>query len=223
MNKVLTIVFVSDTHGLHRYVTIPPCHILVHCGDIQGNDNDKKVLKDAAAWLREQEAEQVVFVPGNHDRFFQHAEKYARQVFHGIHVLIDQSVELHGIKFYGSPWCTPFCDWYFEAEEPSLYDKFAKIPEDTDILVTHSPAHGYLDYTPNGYHAGSTSLGYHVMRVKPKVHAFGHIHYARGRKDEQNITFINAAYADTKNGYYDVNPDYDIHQVYLTGTYDWTI
>ena len=66
------------------------------------------------------------------------------------------------------------------------------IPEDTQILLTHGPAYGYLDTVINGEHVGCRDLLQKVLAVKPKVHIFGHIHESFGNIVRSNIRFINA-------------------------------
>jgi len=55
--------------------------------------------------------------------------------------------------------------------------KWNKIPDDTDILVTHTPPVGHGDLCCTGIRAGCVELLTTVQqRVKPKYHVFGHIH-----------------------------------------------
>lgn len=58
-----------------------------------------------------------------------------------------------------------------------LLEKWLAIPEDTDILVTHTPPLGHGDFTKGRQHVGCQDL-LNVLqeRVKPKYHVFGHIH-----------------------------------------------
>lgn len=56
-------------------------------------------------------------------------------------------------------------------------DKWNKIPNDVDILVTHSPPLGHGDQCNSGVRAGCVELLSTVQsRVKPKYHIFGHVH-----------------------------------------------
>jgi Icc-related predicted phosphoesterase len=51
------------------------------------------------------------------------------------------------------------------------------IPDDTDILITHTPPIGHGDLCCSGVRAGCVELLSTVQnRVKPKYHVFGHIH-----------------------------------------------
>ena len=98
----------------------------------------------------------------------------------GVHLLLDSMVEIEGKLFYGSPW-TPYCgNWAFSPKDyRDLEDYFAKIPEDTNILVTHGPPQGCLD----GRAYGSQALFKNVKRcTKIQLHVFGHIHESYGTK-----------------------------------------
>jgi Icc-related predicted phosphoesterase len=48
-------------------------------------------------------------------------------------------------------------------------------------VVTHGPAHGFLDKVTIGGHAGSPSLRKLVDRCCPRAHIHGHLHYWFGR------------------------------------------
>lgn len=51
------------------------------------------------------------------------------------------------------------------------------IPNDTDILVTHTPPIGHGDLCCSGVRAGCVELLTTVQkRVKPRYHVFGHVH-----------------------------------------------
>ena len=78
--------------------------------------------------------------------------------------------------------------WAFTLERgEALREKWKKIPEGIDFLVTHGPPLGYLDDLAKGGKAGCLDLLHEIKhRVKPKFHVFGHIHegdYLRGGRD----------------------------------------
>jgi hypothetical protein len=55
------------------------------------------------------------------------------------------------------------------------------VPEDTDILITHTPPKYHKDLPlPDGM--GCEHLLAEVKRVKPKLHIFGHVHWGAGRE-----------------------------------------
>ena len=69
---------------------------------------------------------------------------------------------------------------------------YANIPTDTDILITHSPAFGILDFD-DGINYGSEELLEAVTIVNPRIHLFGHIHKQHGITTIGTTTFSNGA------------------------------
>ena len=57
-----------------------------------------------------------------------------------IYILNDKSLEIYGIKFYGTSWCPDLKELAFYGTSSFLKTVFNKIPKDTDILLTHYPA-----------------------------------------------------------------------------------
>ncbi|XP_054774277.2 metallophosphoesterase domain-containing protein 1-like [Lytechinus pictus] len=112
--------------------------------------------------------------------------------------LEDSQTHVMGFKIYGSPWQPVFCDWGFNLPRgQALLDKWNKIPEDTDILITHGPPLGHGDLASNGCRAGCVELLSTVQRrVRPKYHVFGHIHEGYGVTTDGQTTFVNAAICD---------------------------
>jgi Icc-related predicted phosphoesterase len=73
------------------------------------------------------------------------------------------------------------------------YDRnIHKIPNDTNVLITHQPPYCILDYSGNINH-GDRNLYEIVLKTKPKYHLFGHIHGAYGIEKSEHITFVNAS------------------------------
>jgi Icc-related predicted phosphoesterase len=88
------------------------------------------------------------------------------------------------LSVYASPYtASKACTWGFQYR-PSAdgKDHTWDIKPNTDIVITHSPPHGVLDYTDHKTRAGSPSLFAAVAKAKPKMHCFGHIHEAWGAK-----------------------------------------
>jgi Icc-related predicted phosphoesterase len=109
--------------------------------------------------------------------------------------LEDDSIVIDGVKFHGSPWQPWFYDWAFNLRyEEQLAEKWAKIPDDTHVLITHTPPHQICDYTVRGNNIGSTSLLERVLKVQPKIHVFGHAHApSRSGGPVGNTLFCNVA------------------------------
>jgi len=58
---------------------------------------------------------------------------------------------------------------------------YARIPSDTDILLTHTPPYEVLDKTRRGKNAGCDVLAARLHQLQTcRLHVFGHIHEAHG-------------------------------------------
>lgn len=88
------------------------------------------------------------------------------------------------LSVYGSPWQPEFYDWAFnyphngrEAEQI-----WSRIPDATDILITHGPPYDILDQCDDGNKAGCRVLRRNIEeRVRPRLHIFGHVHEGYGK------------------------------------------
>ncbi len=204
------IVAVSDLHG--NLPTIPECDILLIGGDIcpytQTNLQAQWLRVAFKEWLDKVPAKDVVGVAGNHDFIFEnHPDLVPKEL--RWHYLQDESINLHGLNIYGTPWQPRFYDWAFNADEPELEKHFGKIPEGTDILVCHGPPHGYGDFAPKRYwdddtkwpggeHCGSPALRDRIFKIKPKLVIFGHIHPGRGVYYHEDIIMANVTIVDQR-------------------------
>jgi predicted phosphodiesterase len=196
----MRIVCISDTHSLHNQVVLPEGDVLVHAGDLL-NHGTLKELPSAAGWLDNQlgKFEDIVVIGGNHDFALEAFMREGREdilkknFFPGIHYLRDEAVTIKGFKFYGSPWQPEFCDWAFNLPRGAqLAEKWAAIPADTDVLVTHGPPFLQRDWVGRD-HVGCADLRLRVDDIKPKVHVFGHIHAGYGMNETDGVKFVNAA------------------------------
>ena len=69
---------------------------------------------------------------------------------------------------------------------------YAKIPTNIDILITHSPAYGILDFDDD-INYGSEEILSKLTKLNLKAHLFGHIHRQHGITKQNGITFSNGA------------------------------
>lgn len=208
---------VSDLHGYQP--ELPGGDLLLLCGDYTAQSSEKEFL-EFIAWLRKQPYEEKIFIAGNHDTFIE-APRHGRLFGNGIIHLSDWGTTFNGLKIWGSPWTktfpnmNPHCMAFTVDTDDELKEKWDLIPEDTDILITHSPPFSILDTVKrlnwnrrsrvkevHVEHVGSHSLyeKFYGERLKCKLHAFGHIHGAygvmEGMLDCPNTTFVNASYVD---------------------------
>ena len=189
----MKLVLIADTHGLHEQVKLPKGDILVCAGDISNVGKIGEIGR-FNKWLGRQSFEHKIVIAGNHDWVFEKQPSLARSMITNGIYLQDESVEVNGLKFYGSPWQPKFMGWAFNLDRgPALAKKWVMIPDDTDILVTHCGPRGILDRIINGEALGCDDLLEKVMQVRPKLHIFGHIHDAYGIRIYDSTTFINAS------------------------------
>jgi Icc-related predicted phosphoesterase len=167
--------------------------IFIHAGDATMFSRSIAAAADFNSWLAELPYTYRVYVPGNHESFLE-ADPSKRSLLSNATVLINQSVEIAGLKIWGSP-VTPLAHTGFGM--PSAADRrrlYSTIPEDTDILITHGPPFGVLDIAPGSrYHSGCPELLEAVQRVQPMLHVFGHVHGAHGTEELDGTLFANAA------------------------------
>jgi Icc-related predicted phosphoesterase len=150
------------------------------------------------------------------------------------HLLECTSVEVEGVKVWGSPWQNWFCNFAFNAPEKNgeawLAEKvYAHMPEGTDIVVTHGPPYGGDPISPQNsdrtrpskttpaQHLGSKALLSRLREVQPKLLVTGHIHSGYGQyevvlvQDGNPVTcrIVNASITDEK--YHFVKPPIEIN------------
>lgn len=94
-------------------------------------------------------------------------------------------LDLAGYNFTGYQYSLPFMGGIFEKPEESIRRDLANLKDLVDertVFVTHSPAHGVLDTTMLGTHAGSSSILELVNGCNLRAHIHGHIHAWFGRE-----------------------------------------
>lgn len=189
----MRIVCLSDTHGLHDQVDVPDGDILLHAGDLTGRGRLEE-LAAAADWVRSLPHAHKVLIAGNHDFCLEQQPEKARALLEGLTYLQDDLCVCAGLKIYGSPWQPWFHDWAFNLRrgEP-LRKTWAKIPEDTDIVITHGPPQGILDRCFDGRPVGCQDLLERLQVVRPRLHLFGHIHEAYGQQQVGETLYVNAS------------------------------
>ncbi|MDE6522699.1 MAG: metallophosphatase domain-containing protein [Muribaculaceae bacterium] len=180
----MKILHLSDTHGCHhRLCNLPEADFLVHSGDFTMTGTESEAL-DFLNWLCDLPYKHKIFICGNHDDCLYDAN--IDGLDNNVHYLCNSGVEIDGIKFYGVPMFMNDC-----ITSRQNYN-YANIPADTDILITHSPAYGILDFDDNT-HYGLKTLLERITTIKPKFHLFGHIHSMHGISQKNGTFFSNGA------------------------------
>lgn len=84
------------------------------------------------------------------------------------------------LTVYASP-CTPsFGDCAFQYHRSQGHN--FEIMKGVDLVMTHGPPKGILDYTESKERAGCPDLFGAIARARPRLHCFGHIHEGWGAK-----------------------------------------
>lgn len=145
----MKILHLSDTHNYHHLLRdLPEADVVVHSGDFCMAGTEQEAL-DFLNWFCDLPYKHKIFICGNHDDCLYGAN--IEGLDSNVHFLCNSGVEIEGIKFYGIPMFLSDCI----TERQNL--NYANIPNDTDVLITHSPAYGILDFD-DGINYGSEEL-----------------------------------------------------------------
>lgn len=198
--KTWRVVCISDTHERHEEIALPAGDLLICAGDITANGRLTS-LERFARWMNRQPHRHKVLIAGNHDFCFEEKPDLARQVLRdcapGVSYLQDSAIVIEGLRVWGSPWQPRFFDWAFNLDRgEALAEKWALIPDDTDILVTHGPPFGVLDVTPAGMRVGCEALAQRLETLRMRLHVFGHIHHSYGVLEHASRVSVNASTCD---------------------------
>jgi len=188
---------ISDTHSKENDLKIPEGIDMVMSAGDGGTYKNPKLCKEDLnnflAWFNDLPIEHKVYVPGNHDTAME-AGLIDEMYYQNIFFLKHESIEIEGIKIFGSPYTPAFYNWAYNSTEEELIELWKDIPKNLDFLITHGPPKGILDRCQDGYRAGCDHLMKKVKEIKPKYHVFGHIHEEGGKKeDHEHTIFINAS------------------------------
>ncbi|KAI9487936.1 Metallo-dependent phosphatase-like protein [Zychaea mexicana] len=204
-------VCVSDTHGrLNFSFPIPDGDVFVHAGDltrVSSYDEFERTI----AWIESLPHKIKIVTAGNHDHvlddkfgFVKDKQQFLARMDHANITYLEhesfrlpQSLGRH--KMFVSPYAPFHIGGAFMLH--SLRNIWEAIPEDIDILVTHTPPFGYQDrIARGGQHVGCPHLRTKVEAIRPRVHIFGHIHEDHGWQYTPNgaTLMINACICDRR-------------------------
>lgn len=206
---------IADLHG--HFPKLKGGDLLIVAGDLTETEAQLDQFDD---WLDSQKYRKKIFISGNHDNHLVNQKPKKHQIKLGGHerekfeYLCDSGTEFEGLKIWGSPWTkkfigmNPHCMAFSLENEDQLEEKWKLIPNDVDILITHSPPFGILDGILNQYdgsifHVGSISLRNKVSHLKkaPKLWVWGHIHEAYGKDlsaGEKACKMVNASHVNER-------------------------
>ena len=141
----MEIVFISDTHGLHRELELPEGEVIIHGGDISDHGTKKEVV-DFLDWLSKLDFPVKIFIGGNHDVYLdENPVDLLELIPQNLIYLRNNSTEINGIKIWGSPITPDFERWAFGKPRSEMKEHWKYMPNEIDILLTHTPPLGILD------------------------------------------------------------------------------
>lgn len=212
-NERIRFVCISDTHSNQRLIgKLPEGDVLLHAGDIT-NKGTMAEVKIFDAWLGNQPFKHRLVIAGNHDSALD--KKYHDGSTKNCKVIEDlltnctylnaKTVIVEGYRIYGRPESPEFHNMAFNKRRgKAMMDCWDDIPDDTDILLTHTPPFMIRDRTVFGTHVGCAQLSKTILDRLPqlKFHLFGHIHedYGVAKGTNGRTVFINAAICNLLNG-----------------------
>lgn len=203
--SLLRIVCLSDTHGFHRKVHVPPGDLLIHAGDFTMFSKSQPEIRDFNIWLGELPHRYKIVIPGNHEFAFEETPRLGRVISNAV-FLIDEAVEVGGFKVWGSPVTSLYGGAFGRSAAADRARIYSEIPKGTDILVTHGPPFGVLDHpSKTDRNDGCRELLAAVNRIQPRVHILGHIHGGYGTHQTPGTVFVNAALCGESEGTADRN------------------
>ena len=183
----MRIIAVADLHG-NLPQDVPECDLLIIAGDICPHfDHKPGSAKDVAGqrqwldtefqdWLKRRLPARIVGIWGNHD-FVGEQDPPRDELWT---LLEDSGTTSGGLSIYGTPYTPRYFDWAFMETEDKLAERFARIPEGLDILISHGPPLWACDRAAGdkGDHIGSKALYERIstMQRPPKLLICGHIH-----------------------------------------------
>jgi len=194
---------VSDLHGDRP--RLKGGDLLIIAGDLTARDREDEYY-EFNSWICDQEYDKKIVIAGNHDMLLQIDSFQYLEGYPAFDYLCDSGTEYQKLKIWGTPWTqwfqgvNPDCTAFMLRSEFELEDKFNLIPEDTDILISHSPCYQRLDKTLYNERTGSKALrsrvDYLASQKQLKYHFHGHIHEAYGEHEEGGLKTYNVARMD---------------------------
>jgi Icc-related predicted phosphoesterase len=194
------IVIVSDTHSQHEQLGRLRGDVLIHSGDSANgfarSTDDVQRLDD---WFGQQDFSLILCTGGNHDfELEERSRAGTTPVLRHAEFLVDRSVHFRGLHFYGAPWTPELDGWAFYLPPREMRERWARIPEDVDVLITHTPPQWILDRNRRGRCCGCPDLAERLLGLRPRILGFGHVHASAGTLERDGTTYVNASMVNSQ-------------------------
>jgi Icc-related predicted phosphoesterase len=187
----MKILHISDTHGFHDGFPkdyFNGIDMIIHSGDCSNSgylQNSVVEISNFLNWYETIPVKYKILVAGNHDTAIaRKAIKKEDMIMRGIAYLENESIQIKGLKIWGSPITPTFGQWSFMKARDKTHEVWDTIPTDTDIVIVHGPPKGIrdlsLDRENNLEMCGDKALAKRMNIVNPQLMCFGHIHNCKG-------------------------------------------
>ena len=214
---------ISDLHGKLEF-DLDPVDIILIAGDIlplniqEYTKPSMKWIKNTfIPWCESKDAEKIILVGGNHDKYLESHEGEFKELLKGYDKIVYLNCNFYekdNILIYGTPLCKPFGHWYFmppiEKQEEvynSDYELFQLKKEGKRVIIlSHDTPYGASDiitepcFWRTEEHIGNRALRKLIDKVKPDMNIHGHIHSSNheaeflGETEVRNVSLVGEDY-----------------------------
>lgn len=199
MSNILKCMHMSDTHDTFQDISmlVPEgTDIVFITGDVTYHGKPEELNRLKVYLIKMlKKSKHVVMTVGNHEKGCEANPQLwidsMKEI--GVKLLMHEAIEVEGYKVFGSPWTPWFGGWAYNYHRSIGYEMWEKIPMDTELLLTHGPPYGILDYV-HGEKVGCINLFNKINNLTElKYHMFGHIHETHGEAQYKGIQFLNSS------------------------------
>lgn len=204
-----------STHGKMSTAGFETCDIIMVAGDFS-NVGDYETVKSFQEFFSKLPCPHKICIAGNHElsfdeqdreKCFKSLRKFKPEIkmsdMESIKKIITEdpniiylecsSVEILGLKIYGTPYSHESGKWAFQARDSDNGKVWESIPDDADIVIVHGPPTGVNDLDAFYFSWGDPELKKRLEEVKPSIVHCGHMHDYYGMKMVDGIMYINAS------------------------------
>lgn len=202
----MRLVATADTHFPIPTNMVPDGDVFILAGDMMysGFADEWQPRIDSIAALPHKHK---LFVPGNHDIWFQRFTGPCIQQIReaGVEWCGTETKPTHtidGVRFGACPFVTNLPNWAYNSTEDRISDYLEDMGR-VDVLICHSPPSGIMDSDGKGRY-GLGAIRRYISRFEPDVVICGHVHEGYGEMKVGRTFVYNVAMCDE---YYEqVNP-----------------
>lgn len=188
----MKILMCSDIHyspTILKKLKYKEADMLIVSGDL-GNWGTTIEITDVLEEINKLKIKHKIVVFGNHDISAQNEHEIYREIYPDIQFLLNEIIEIEGLKIYGTPYVRAFGAWAFHYHSIRERIELTVPREKVDIIVAHEPpSHGDLSFTWRnekydswGEDIGNVSLLNYINNTNSvKLVVCGHVHECGGK------------------------------------------